>query len=323
MTINNIKRVLIFRGGALGDFLLTLPLLTAVRASWPQAMVELVGYPQVAQLALMAGLIHKVTFLESARFADYFSAESELPAGERDWLQSFDLIISCRHDPDGVWSRHVQSAVPGRLLSISPLVQSGHAADHFCRPLEQVGGRVQWGQPVRLAWPPAGRERGRRCLERLGLAGAGVALHPGSGSPSKNWPLDRFLSLAGSLRTRNPDLGQPLFIAGEAEQSFVGRLQAAGFPVLQLRPLEEVTGVLSACRGYIGNDSGITHLAAVLGLPVVALFGPTDPAVWGPRGAKVRLLCSSERSTAGLASLAVTEVLACLQTVMESIPLLS
>lgn len=315
--MRNIKRVLVFRGGALGDFLLTLPLLAAIRASWPQATVELAGYPQAAQLALIAGLIHKVTFLEAARFADYFSAAAELPAAERDWLQSFDLIVACLHDSDGVWSRHVQSAVPGRLLSISPLVQSGHAADHFCSPLAQVGGQVQLGRPVRLDWPAAGREEGRRGLDRLGLAGAVVALHPGSGSPLKNWPLTNILALAESLRMHKPCLGQPLFIAGEAEQPFIGRIQAAGFPVLQLRPLKEVAGVLSACAGYVGNDSGITHLAAALGLPVVALFGPTDPGVWGPRGANVRILRSSERTTSGLAALAVTEVLACLQTVMD------
>ena len=65
---------------------------------------------------------------------------------------------------------------------------------------------------------------------------------------------------------------------------------AVGATVLSGSPLPDVAGVLAACRAYVGNDSGVTHLAAALGLPVVAIFGPSDPEKWAPRGDRVRIL---------------------------------
>ena len=103
-----------------------------------------------------------------------------------------------------------------------------------------------------------------------------VLIQPGSGSPAKCWPW--FTELAAKLDSVR-------FILGPAEGDF-----RTPFPVLRNRPLRELTVELCRCRGYVGNDSGITHLAAYLGGPTVALFGPTDPALWGPIGRRVTVL---------------------------------
>src|SRR5262249_5406296 len=96
-----------------------------------------------------------------------------------------------------------------------------------------------------------------------------VAIHPFSGSSRKNWPLERFRELASRLET-------PVrWIAGPEEE-----LPDA----TRFDDLGELPQGLAGARLYIGNDSGITHLAAAAGVPVVALFGPTDPRVWSPRG---------------------------------------
>jgi ADP-heptose:LPS heptosyltransferase len=96
-----------------------------------------------------------------------------------------------------------------------------------------------------------------------------VIVHPGSGSPRKNWPLARFQELARRL---------------QAEWA----VREDGSPVIE--DLYQLACWLKSATVYIGNDSGITHLASAVGAPVVALFGPTDPAVWRPRGEQVEVV---------------------------------
>jgi len=99
-----------------------------------------------------------------------------------------------------------------------------------------------------------------------------VAIHPFSGSPRKNWPLDRFRAVAERLDC-------PVrWIAGP-EDSLEG--------ALRYNDLYELACWLSTARVYIGNDSGVSHLAAAVGVPVVAIFLTTDPSVWAPRGRQV------------------------------------
>ncbi len=102
-----------------------------------------------------------------------------------------------------------------------------------------------------------------------------VVLHPFSGSARKNWPLDRYRELATLLP------GPVEWLAGPEEQ-LVG--------ALRIEDLGELARWLKGARAYVGNDSGITHLAAAVGVPTVAIFGPTEPKVWCPRGENVRMV---------------------------------
>jgi ADP-heptose:LPS heptosyltransferase len=106
-----------------------------------------------------------------------------------------------------------------------------------------------------------------------------------------------------------------MFVVGEADSEIAARLkeEKSNVPVLSECSLMELAEVLSACRGYVGNDSGITHLAASLGIAVVALYGPTDPAIWGARGANVKIVEGKERTTQDLAGITVEDVIAALQ----------
>ena len=121
------------------------------------------------------------------------------------------------------------------------------------------------------------------------------AIHPGSGSSHKNWPLEQFLDVAQELLAGKK--AQPIFILGPVEQETsagtVKMIESRGFPILRNMTLPVLAGILSFCAGYLGNDSGVSHLAAALGLPTVVLFGPTDPFFWGPKGGKVRILSPS------------------------------
>jgi ADP-heptose:LPS heptosyltransferase len=104
-----------------------------------------------------------------------------------------------------------------------------------------------------------------------------AVIHPFSGSTRKNWPLTRFQHLAGTLSARLP----VAWCAGPEEV-----LEGA----VRFEDLRELACWLAAARLYVGNDSGITHLAAAVGTPVVALFGASDPRVWAPRGERVRVV---------------------------------
>ena len=115
-----------------------------------------------------------------------------------------------------------------------------------------------------------------------------LLIHPGSGSREKCWPLDRFVEVA---RAAGPSAA---FVLGPAELDRWDRRAVASlseeFTTLTAPPLEVLAGALGGARAYVGNDSGPTHLAAAIGTPTVALFGPTDPAQFRPRGRHVSVI---------------------------------
>jgi heptosyltransferase-3 len=99
-------------------------------------------------------------------------------------------------------------------------------------------------------------------------------IHPFSGGAKKNWPLSNFRQVAAQL-------GDVRWLAGPEET-----LDGA----TRFDSLLDVAHLIAGAKRYIGNDSGITHLAAAVGAHVIAIFGPTDPRVWAPRGANVHVL---------------------------------
>lgn len=284
-------RFLILRGGAIGDFILTLPALQALRDRWPDAYIELAGYPHIANLALAAGLVDHVESLDRADAARLFTWRPTFSEEQAAHLRSFDLIISYLHDPDGVVKANLKAAGVKQVIYGSPLVEEGHAIDHLMKPLETLA--IYGEKPLpRLSLKP---ERGREWLAARGLSGDVIAIHPGSGSPKKNWPADRFIELAGKLR----EAGQMYFmIFGEADVAVADLMRKKMPGVIELSgcTLVELATVLSACRAFVGNDSGVTHIAAALGLTTIVMFGPSDADRWGPRGSHVRVIKAPEGS---------------------------
>ncbi len=289
----HLRRILILRGGALGDFILTLPAISAIRQLSPQGYIELVGRPEIAELACVSGLVDKVTSIDSAWLAPYFAVDGNLSAAEISWLSSFDAVISYVHDEDHVVRTNLLRNGARFVLGISPIVEAGHAIDSFLEPLRALGVKCEAVAASQLTLPAELRAQGRRLLDEMGFDDRVVAVHPGSGSIRKNWPLKKFIELATRLERTNSF--RILFTVGEADEGIVRGLEENGgqFLLLQKRSLLETAIGLSECSRYIGNDSGITHLAAALGLPTVALFGPTDPAMWAPRGDNVKVVAAA------------------------------
>ena len=288
-------RILVLRGGALGDFLVTLPALQLLRHKWPDARIELVGHPAAGELGVLGGLLDAVHSQHEARWGA-LHGDSPLAPDFAAWLGGFDLVVNYWPDPDGSLARHFPLRPNQHFVSGSPAPAIAPAARHFCEPLRALG-----------LWTDDYRSRPRLpSAADLGLgtwdSGPATAIHPGSGSPRKNWPAERWIEVIKRL-------DQPmLLILGEAEREQWSALTSTrlspGISEQRLwdkslhlaieLPLSELAAALSRCRLFLGHDSGVSHLAAAVGVPCLLLFGPTDPAMWAPPGGHVRVIRRGE-----------------------------
>jgi ADP-heptose:LPS heptosyltransferase len=289
-------RILVIRGGAIGDFILTLPVIAALRRQFPQAHLEVLGYPHIAQLALTGGLVDRVQSIEAGLLAGFFARGGRLAEALADYFSEFDLILSYLYDPDGIFRTNVGLCTGAQFLTglHRPDEAAGlHAAKVYLQPLERLA--IFDADPVpRLALTP--RPSSRNAL----------ALHPGSGSDRKNWPEPKWAGLLRHLMdATDADL---LVVGGEAEGERLQRLAAPLVPertqLAQSLPLSELAHRLAGCRAFIGHDSGISHLASAVGLPCLVLWGDTAQEIWRPPGERVLVL----RHPDGLARLPVAEV---------------
>ncbi len=284
-------RLLVLRGGAVGDFIVTLPALHALRQRWPDAHIEVIGYPHVARLATWFDLANRVRSLDEARIARYFAENARIHDDDQTYFASFDVVINYLHDPQRILADNLKRCGVKIHLPASPLVTTTHAIDHFRAPLASLAIYPD-EHTESLTVPPHHRRTATTPW---------IALHPGSGGTAKCWPLTHYLALARRLATETPFT--PVFITGDAERERYPDLERtlAGFSRHHHPPLDELAAELTSASAYIGNDAGITHLAAAVGTPTLALFGPTNPTLWAPRGPRVHVLTAPGGDLAHLA----------------------
>jgi heptosyltransferase-2 len=295
------KRILVIRGGAIGDFILTLPALKALRDAYPDAWSEILGYKHIAVLAENRFYAQAVRSIEYARLSSFFARNSELTAELANYFASFDLIISYLYDPDGIFENNLRRCgVENLLCGPGRIVQSAdHAAHQLARPIEELGIRV--GDLTERVFPSIDDRRfAREFLQNLQQPI--LAIHPGSGSREKNWPLKNWIELfsrsggfplAEDKDTQPGNLLSLVVISGEADkaetETLEGALKNRGVHFARNLPLTDLAAVLEHSI-FIGHDSGISHLAAAAGANCILLFGPTDPHVWAPRNKNVRVI---------------------------------
>ncbi len=293
--------MLVIRGGAIGDFILTLPVLAALRQQFPRTHLEVLGYPHIAQLALAAGLAKRVQSIEARPLAGFFARRGELEEGLKNYFSEFDLIISYLYDPDGIFKTNVGRSTRAQFIvgPHRPDEHAGvHAADVFLKPLEQLA--IFQADAV----PQLGIER---AFETTIGTGRWLGVHPGSGSENKNWPESKWRELLQYLmRATTLNI---LLVGGEAERERLERLAATVPPtrlkLMQSAPLPELARWLASCVAFVGHDSGITHLAAAVGLRSLILWGESAEAIWRPRGREMTIL----RDAHGLRNLSVAVVI--------------
>ena len=297
-------KVLLIRGGAIGDFVLTLPVLAALREHWPQTRLEVLGCSHIAQLAVAGGLAAAVRSIEAPSLAGFFAPKGSLEQGWKDYFGSFAVILSYLYDPEGTFQENVARCSRGQFMAgpHRPDERAGlHATACFLRPLERLA--IFDADPVPRLPLSAPRDPGKL-----------LAAHPGSGGEKKNWPETKWSELlAEILRTTDRNL---LLVGGEAERGRVERL-ADALPRERVQlanslPLPELARRLAGCDAFIGHDSGISHLAASVGLPSLLLWGETPEAVWRPLGQRIEIL----RAGTALTALAVALVLAKLKPLL-------
>ncbi|MCL5109712.1 MAG: hypothetical protein M1401_12750 [Chloroflexi bacterium] len=296
------------RPGALGDTLLCAPVLAALRALDQAAWVALAAQPAATALLRDAGLVDLALSQDDPRLASLFG-----DAGPGESLASLlgpvDYAMGWLADPEGAVSRNL-----GRLAGVRSAVAPSrpepggpHVAQHLASSLRLVGREYAHLPAPPLLFAAAGERAWAAQFLAPALEGGRplLAVHTGSGSRVKNWPGERFAAVVEAVAR---EFGVVL-ISGPADGDVVdGLAQLPPAPLTLARDLTvpRLAGVLVQCRAFLGNDSGVGHLAALLGLPVVSLFGPTDPAIWRPWGERVTVLSWA----AGPESLSVADVVA-------------
>ena len=248
-------RRLVIRPGAIGDLIVSLPAMTCLAAESLEVWTEGRTVPLVRFASRVRAL--RSTGLDLLGI-------TEPPAALIQALREFDSIVSW-YGTNRPEFRHTVSelGLPFTFLDALPAEGASiHAADFYLEQVRQIASCPSDGIP-RIECP----------VEREDYA----VIHPFSGSARKNWPLGKFHAVAAQLERVMP----VKWCAGEEDPPLPGSVR--------IDDLYELACWLSKARMYIGNDSGITHLAAAVGTPVLALFGPTDPDVWAPRGNNVRV----------------------------------
>lgn len=282
-------RILVIRGGAIGDFILTLPAIKLLREAFPGAHLEILGYRHIIALAEGRFYADAIRSIEYSAMAGFFVPRSELATDLAEYFGSFQQVVSYLFDPDRFFETNVRRAgVKNFLPAYAKIDDSEHAAKQLARPLQSL---ALYLDDHAATVHPSAIDRARAAEFLAKVRGRLIAIHPGSGSPKKNWPIERWRELGSQLLDEGAEL---LLIGGEADVAQLATLRAAwpGTPVHEARdlPLPLLAAVIERCALFIGHDSGISHLAAAVGTRCVLLFGATDPAVWAPANACVTVI---------------------------------
>jgi ADP-heptose:LPS heptosyltransferase len=317
----SIRSILVVRQhDQLGDFLLSLPAVRALRRTFTEARIGLVVREYFGDIALLVPDVDEViVFRERLSRWTWKSARAFIGALRRDW----DLAVVLNTVSHSLTSDLLAHASGARtVLGTEERVFRGarrnflynllapqsppltHQAEKNLAIVRTIGAESVDGAPS-LRFSQAELESAALELEKLGLdrARPAIGVHLGAGKAANRWPVERFAELAGSLAGGQGI--QTIVFWGPQEEDLharfasavTGPVVGAGHP-----PLRKLAAYSRLCRAFVSGDTGIMHLASAAGVPVVALFGPTDPAQWKPPGAGVIVLraasCRTEDITA-------------------------
>jgi heptosyltransferase-3 len=261
--MTHLQTTLVVHAGGIGDFLLCCPALLKLSSSGP---LELLGNPDRLRLGVAAGVAQAVHDINHVGFESVFNEPNDR---FRQFIKPFKRAIIWMRDESGLIQEGFQQCGLTNIKvfpGLPPSEWEGHASTYYLRCLG-----FSETSPLQLRVEP-------------GPLIHDVIIHPGSGGKSKNWPFDYYLALAKRLRKNNRLV---TWCLGPAEDDFPLFSDERS---IRIESLLELARVLGSARLYIGNDSGITHLAAAVGCRTIAIFGPTNPQKWAPLGSQVNVL---------------------------------
>ena len=277
------NRLLIIHQGALGDFVVTFPILKALRTTIPR--IDGICRSSFGHLAVDLGVFDASYPLELARFASLYADPID--------PKVVTLMSTYRSILLFTFSELLEKSVKKingpqvfRILPWPAMSQKNHITEFLARQVRNSN----------LLGKEAHRRFSRALFHLKGDAsrkrrsGARAIISPGAGSVKKRWPLERFMMVAAELKKRGL---QPSILLGPAEVDLEAVLQHSPQSqpqVVKTRTFQELITVLESAVLYIGNDSGVSHLAAFLSVPTLVIFGPSNPDQWRPFGDHVRIV---------------------------------
>jgi len=283
--------------GGLGDVLLALPAMKRIRRVFPQHQRVLLASGQVGEFLFTCQLIDAWLSLDGPAGSDLFAGSIPVSGALAGWLEQCDFAVAWTEDKEGTLGAVFRNCGVRQASIQSPFcsdLKARHQSDRFLEILglpavDKVDESIEG--PERI--PSHLMEKGRSYLERARIPSNRplVFVHPGSGSRHKCSTAE---VLARAIDDLRQDGMHPLVIEGPADQGTVeALLKSSMLPkptVLRGVDLSLLAGMLAQAHVYVGHDSGVTHLAALFGVPTVALFGPTEAERWAPRGDHVTIL---------------------------------
>jgi ADP-heptose:LPS heptosyltransferase len=300
---------LILQPGAVGDCILTLPLVEFMKDCLGLGAVDILGHTEYIGILPGRTCADGIRSIDSVDLHRLFAETQTFDLADGDPLinvfADYAWIVTFLGEPDSdfeqnlVFTANCSHSAEVITLSMKPPKKfSAHVTDFYMQQfvtqsgVSLEGGRIR-ADDVLIRATEADISRGRELLQEAGADSLEktVIIHPGSGGLKKCWHIDNFLAVAKELREEGIEV---IFLLGPAEAE---RFSAAAMKNISSAAkcltglsLNEVLAVLSCADAFLGNDSGITHLAAGLGLRTLAVFGPTDHAVYGPAGPAVTVL---------------------------------
>ncbi len=309
------KRLLAIHQGALGDVIASFPALSLLKESGFE--VDLACRRSIGAMARDLGVAKTNIDSDSALFSSIYSDVPEADARLYRFLSAYDVLVLFSFSEEFRANLKTRSGKPTfRISPRPPPTERIRVQEHMVAGARNAGLLKERFDSIR---PGLFRD-----LRTSGFDRRKTVLHPGSGSPLKNWPLNHFVELEKMLARCE---FRPVFILGPAEENMEGkilrlrseslsdkcfpeinpRLETEGHTyicvgerkeensradIIEISDLTILVDLLKSAGGYIGNDSGVAHLAAWLGLPTLAIFGPTDPRRWKPAGRRVETVFS-------------------------------
>ncbi len=262
---------LVIHAGALGDFVLALHAAERVRRCSPDGTLHSLCRSLLACHLAQCGMLGSWKHIEAQRWAPLWQSTAHDTGDLRRFLASFDTVISFLGDATAPQSERLRDCFEGHLVTLDPRPRTqAHIVDHWTAGITATG----------LATAVSGS----MCAPRR-VTAAGIVIHPGSGGLDKCWPLELYEELVDTL-VDSPDDVSFMLGPDEVERhgpDLVDRLQRRA-RVVYHDDLCAAATTLAATRLYIGNDAGMTHVAALLGIPTIQIFMTTNPDVWRALG---------------------------------------
>lgn len=290
---------LVIHPGALGDVLLAVPALRAVRAAGQS--VTIAAQPRIGALLVALGVVNDAVAFDTLGLQALFTDDplvADTPLARH--LSTIARVVCWFGARDAQFTRRLRALSPG--VMIAPATTSGTSVwEHLLRT---VGGPAD---RTPIAPAPMHVAAGREALRAAGWDGASRVLlvHSGAGGASKRWPAEGFAAVVEGIDATIVVHEGPA--DADAVRAFVARVRRPALRMVD-PALPALAGALSLSTAYVGNDSGISHLATTVGTPCVILF--TEPALpWIPWSSSARCLTISTAKLVDSELTAVTTAL--------------